>query len=130
MTQDTAARARLLENTSHIVAAYAGNNAIPNAELPRLIATVFNTVSGLGAAPEPAQEPAVPVSRSVTRTAILCLECGKPHKMLKRHLANAHGLSPDDYRRKWGLEPTYPMTSPAYSVLRRKLAENIGLGRA
>lgn len=130
MPDNTRERAELLSLTSDIVASYAGHNAMPSDDLPKLITTVFNTVSGLGApAPEAQQEPAVPRSKSVTNKALICLECGKESKMLKRHLSSAHGLTPETYRTKWGLSPTYPMVSPDYSVIRRKLAQEIGLGR-
>ena len=130
MADNAPERSVLLERTTDIVSAYAGNNRLANSELPDLIAAVFNTVSNLGTpAGEPAQEPAVPINKSVTRKVIICLECGKPQKMLKRHLATAHGLTPEAYREKWGLLPTYPMVSGDYSDLRKKLALDIGLGR-
>lgn len=130
MSENTPERGALLEHTTQIISAYAENNALPNSELPNLITAVFNTVSGLGAPiPEPAQEPAVPIKKSVTKHAIICLECGKPNKMLKRHLASAHGLTPDEYRAKWALPATYPLVSPEYAVVRSKLAKELGLGR-
>ncbi|UCF75867.1 MAG: MucR family transcriptional regulator [Betaproteobacteria bacterium] len=130
MTENTPERAALLERTTQIISAYAGNNALPSSELPNLITAVFGTVSGLGApAPEPAPEPAVPIQKSVTKHAIICLECGKPNKMLKRHLATAHGLTPDEYRAKWALPATYPLVAPEYAVMRSKLAKEFGLGR-
>ena len=129
--QDSApGRTVLLTCTTDIVSAYAGHNRLANAELPDLIASVFETVSNLAApAAEPTQEPAVPINKSVTRKVIVCLECGKPQKMIKRHLVTSHGLTPDDYRAKWGLPQAYPMVSAEYSQLRKKLAEDIGLGR-
>jgi predicted transcriptional regulator len=49
--------------------------------------------------------------------------------MLKRHLRNAYGLSPDEYREKWGLASDYPMVAPKYAATRSELAKKIGLGR-
>lgn len=75
MTENTPERGALLERTTQIVSAYAGNNTLPNSELPHLISAVFNTVSGLGAPTlEPALEPAVPIKKSVTKHAIICPE--------------------------------------------------------
>jgi predicted transcriptional regulator len=71
----------------------------------------------------------VPVKRSVTDDYIICLEDGKKLKMLKRHLMTAYGMTPEDYRAKWGLKPDYPMVAPAYSRTRQELAKKIGLGR-
>ncbi len=120
----------LLTLTSDIVAAYAANNAVPGAGLLELLGTVFHTLCDLGApAAEPEQEPAVSSRKSVTEKFIICLECGKEQKMLKRHLHTAHGTNPDAYRAKWGLAHHYPMVAPVYAALRRRLAKKIGLGR-
>ena len=50
-------------------------------------------------------------------------------KMLKRHLATEHGMTPDEYRAKWTLGPDYPMVAATYAETRRDLAKKIGLGR-
>jgi predicted transcriptional regulator len=73
--------------------------------------------------------PAVPVKRSFTGDYILCLEDGKKLKMLKRHLMTAYGMTPEEYRVKWGLKPDYPMVAPNYAAKRQQLAKAIGLGR-
>ena len=95
-----------------------------------MIGDVFNKLSDLGQPePEPELVPAVPINKSHTKTTITCLECGRSMKMLKRHLDVGHDLKPDDYRAKWRLNPDYPMVSPNYSEVRRKLAIDLGLGR-
>ena len=43
---------------------------------------------------------------------IVCLECGKGFKSLKRHLRTHHGIEPADYRAKWGLDSSYPWWRP------------------
>ncbi len=130
MSEKSVERNELLTLTSDIVASHASKNAVPSTDLSGLIETVFSTLSGLGAAAaEPAQEPAVPIKKSVTKQFIICLECGKEQKMIKRHLHTAHDTNPDEYRAKWGLAHTYPMVAPVYAALRRKLAKEIGLGR-
>ena len=73
--------------------------------------------------------PAVPIKKSVTKDYIICLEDGKKLKMLKRHLSTAYGLTPEEYRAKWGLKPDYPMVAPNYAAKRQELAKKIGLGR-
>jgi predicted transcriptional regulator len=121
---------KLLTLTSDIVANHASKNAVPSNDLSGLIETVFNTLSGLGAPPaKTKQKPAVPIKKSVTDKFIVCLECGKPQKMIKRHLHSAHDTNPDEYRAKWGLAHNYPMVAPVYAALRRRLAKEIGLGR-
>ena len=125
-------RSELLALTAEIVAAHVGNNAVAGADVGTLIQSVFDTLRGLGSG-EPGTPveltPAVPIRRSVTDDHIVCLEDGKRLKMLKRHLMTGHGMTPEDYRARWGLKPDYPMVAPNYSVQRQVLAKKIGLGR-
>jgi predicted transcriptional regulator len=119
--------------TADIVSAYVSHNNIPAAQVPELIGNVSSAlrakVSG-PAQPEPEpQEPAVPIRRSVKPDEIICLECGKKFKSIKRHLKNAHDLEPNEYRQKWGLAKDYPMVAPNYAEARSALAKSIGLGR-
>ena len=118
--------------TTEIVTAYVANHAIAPADLPALIGTVFRALGEAGrveeAAPE-RPEPAVPVRKSVQREFIVCLEDGEKAKTLKRHLATRHGLTPAEYRRRWGLADDYPMAAPAYAELRSTFAKRFGLGR-
>lgn len=78
--------------------------------------------------PAPVLTPAVPIRKSVTPDAIICLEDGKKFKSLKRHLAKL-GMTPDQYREKWSLPADYPMVAPNYSATRSQLAKDNGLGR-
>ena len=121
----------LLVFTSGVVAAYVSNNSISTSDLPELIQSVYGKLSSLGAPAEPEvkQDPAIPIKRSVKKDAITCLECGRDQKMLKRHLATAHGLTPEEYRAKWRLPHDYPLVAPDYAEKRRSLAKQIGLGR-
>ncbi len=117
----------LLELTTKIVAAHVSHNPIAAVDLPRLIATVHETLATLGPTPKPT--PAVPIKQSVKPEYMVCLDDGKKLKMLKRHLKAAYNMTPDDYRKRWGLPPDYPMTAPNYAAKRSKLAKKIGLGR-
>ena len=72
--------------------------------------------------------PAVNPKRSVHPDHIVCLEDGKKFKSMKRHLTS-HGLTPQQYRAKWGLPADYPMTAPNYSATRSAMAKDIGLGQ-
>ena len=123
----------LLRLSAEIVAAYVSQNTIPANGIPELVRTVHGAISGLGAAapaaPTEKQKPAVPVSRSIQNDYIVCLEDGKKLKMLKRYLRSRYDMSPEDYRRKWGLAPDYPMVAPAYAARRSDFAKQIGLGK-
>jgi predicted transcriptional regulator len=124
----------LLRLSSDIVAAYVGGNAVGVGAVQDVLSNVYRALSTLGQPPAPApapqrQRPAVPVSRSVQHDHIVCLEDGKQLKMLKRYLRSRYDLTPEEYRRKWGLPPDYPMVSPAYAERRSTFAKEIGLGR-
>jgi len=131
LTDEARPRVQLLELTTNIVCAYVGNNPIGAADLPGVINDVFGKLANVGAPPEPAVEltPAVPIKKSVGQDFIICLDCGKKQKMLKRHLHTAHGLALEDYRAKWQLGYDYPMIAPSYASKRREIAKQIGLGR-
>ena len=125
-------RTELLALTSEIVSSHVSNNPIAMSELPGFIESVFSKLNDL-ASGEVAQEvelvPAVPVKKSVTNDYIICLEDGRKLKMLKRHLSTAYGMTPEEYRAKWGLPSDYPMVAPSYAQKRQELAKKIGLGR-
>jgi predicted transcriptional regulator len=117
-----------------IVAAYVSRNAVSADAVPDIIRTVHQALEQLtrGEPHRPLEErpkPAVPIGRSVQHDYIVCLEDGKKLKMLKRYLRSRYNMSPEDYRRRWGLAPDYPMVAPAYAARRSDFAKQIGLGR-
>ena len=125
--------ATLLRLGADITAAYLSNNRAPQDEVATIVASVLKALGALGKSPPVTLEterpkPAVPPGRSVQPDFIICLEDGKKLKMLKRYLASRYGLSPDDYRRRWGLPPDYPMVAPSYASRRSEFARQIGLG--
>ena len=119
--------------TSEIVSSFVSNNPVTTEGLPDVIRSVYRTVSGLSGVPEVRADeklkPAVPISKSVSEDYIVCLEDGRKLKMLKRYLRSRFDMSPEDYRRRWGLPPDYPMVAPAYAARRSEFAKQIGLGR-
>jgi predicted transcriptional regulator len=122
----------LLQMATTIVAAHVSKSSVPAADIPRLLSDIYQALTGLAGgklATAPGRhDPAVPVKKSVTPDHIICLECGKKQKMLKRHIRTAYGLSPEQYREKWALPPEYPMVSANYAKKRSALARQIGLG--
>jgi len=123
--------ADLLAHTTQIVAAHVGHNAVSPSDVPALIKSVHEALISIGEAQtqEAPPEPAVPIRRSITPDYLICLEDGKKLKMLRRHLQTAFGMTPEEYRAKWGLPPDYPMVAPNYAKQRSELAKRIGLGR-
>jgi predicted transcriptional regulator len=130
---DNPGESSYIQLTANIVSAYVSNNTVPSAEIPNLIGQIHSAllrVSG-GQAPTPAEplKPAVPLKRSITSDYLVCLEDGKKFKSLKRHLRTQYGMTPEQYREKWGLPPDYPMVAPNYAAARSQLAKQMGLGR-
>ncbi|MCO4318375.1 MucR family transcriptional regulator [Phyllobacterium sp. 21LDTY02-6] len=125
----------LLELTAELVAAYVSNNSVPAGDLPSLIADVHaalgrvNGVTETVATVQEKPKPAVNPKKSVADDYIVCLEDGKKFKSLKRHLMTHYSLTPEQYREKWDLDPSYPMVAPNYAAARSRLAKNMGLGR-
>ncbi len=115
-----------------IVAAFVSNNSVQTADLPALIANVHNALQNVANPAQPKAEekptPAVPVKKSITPDALISLIDGKKYKTLKRHLAG-HGLTPAQYRERFGLPRDYPMVASAYAARRSELAKNLGLGQ-
>jgi predicted transcriptional regulator len=122
----------LVHLTADIVAAYVAGNTVASTEIPSLVAGVHASLANLGKPVEAASEqlkPPVSIKKSITPDYLISLEDGRQYKSLKRHLAGK-GLTPADYRAKWGLPRDYPMVAPSYSEQRSQLARASGLGQA
>jgi predicted transcriptional regulator len=126
-------RAALAEMTAEIVSAFVSHNQVRPSDVGNLVGLVASRLASLGT--EEAQavrskpEPAVSVRRSIGKDQMTCLICGKKQKLLKRHLATAHELTPDQYRERFELKSDYPMVAPSYAKARSEMALRIGLGR-
>lgn len=131
-TNENISKLDLLSQAADIVAAYVSNNAISASDLPGLLTTVHQKLGELavegGEAERP--EPAVPIKKSVTDHHIICLEDGAKLKMLKRYLRTRYNLTPEEYRKRWGLPADYPMVAPEYARRRSDFAKKIGLGKS
>ncbi|MGY2050602.1 MucR family transcriptional regulator [Methylobacterium sp. JK268] len=129
--QDQNQQIELIERATDIVAAYVSNNSVPVAELPGLIGAIHTSLVRLrepaAAAPEK-PVPLMPIRKTITPDYIVSLEDGRHYKSLKRHLST-RGLTPEQYRQKWGLPHDYPMVAANYAAQRSELAKNSGLGR-
>jgi predicted transcriptional regulator len=119
--------------TAEIVSAYVSNNTVAFGEIPALINQVHSALlrvsDGEVAGAGPALKPAVPIKRSIHPDYVVCLEDGKKFKSLRRHLRSQYGMTPEQYREKWGLPHDYPMVAPNYAAARSHLAKQMGLGR-
>jgi predicted transcriptional regulator len=123
---------QIVELVADIVSAHVANNTVSVGDVPDLIQKVHAALAALGsssAAEQQAKTPAVSVRSSIKPDFLVCLECGRKQKTLKRHLHSAHGLTPEQYRADYGLPRDYPLVAPRYSEHRRSLAHASGLGR-
>lgn len=127
----------LRELVAEVSAAYFSNTHVSAAEIPAVIAQIASSLRAVaeGAAAEaeagagrPPRATPAQIRRSITPDALISFEDNKPYKTLRRHLST-HGLTPDEYREKWGLPRDYPMVSPNYSAARSQMAKQIGLGQ-
>lgn len=130
---DATGNSSFIELTAGIVSAYVSNNPVGTAEIPALInqvhAALMRVSAGQAELPAEPLKPAISVKKSITPDHIVCLEDGKKFKSLKRHLRTQYGLSPEQYREKWGLPADYPMVAPRYAEARSQLAKQMGLGQ-
>ena len=125
----------LLTQTSKIAAAYLSNNSVDAEAIPDLLSSIYDGLLEAVSNAEDGEEaktlvPAVPIDESLKDDVIICLEDGKPYQSLKRHLRVKYGMSPEEYREKWGLPADYPMVAPAYAKRRSELAKRTGLGKS
>lgn len=124
----------LLSFTARIVIAHVENNDTPGRALPGLIRDVYRALASAGSGPSqtiapPAAARKATGGQTVFDDHLICLECGLPMKMLKRHLLTVHNTTPVQYREKWRLPGDYPMVARQYAALRSSLAKESGLGK-
>jgi predicted transcriptional regulator len=124
-------QSKYIELAADIVSAFVSNNSVPVAELPALIGNVhaaLQNASNPVREETPKFEPAVPIKRSVQPDFLVSLIDGKRYQSLKRHLSK-HGLTPEEYKSRYGLAHDYPMVAPNYAARRSELARSMGLGQ-
>ena len=125
---------QIRELTTRIVVAYLSGNRLDASDVPTLVDTVSSALGSVGREEEASDEtqkpvPAVPVRKSVSGDYIVCLECGTRIAIMKRHLRTRHGLTEDEYKKRWELPANYPMVAANYSVKRSIMAKSFGLGK-
>jgi predicted transcriptional regulator len=116
------------EMVARIVTAYVANNTVSPESVPKLIVETRAAFGGEVKSIEK-KRPNISPKDSVTDDYIICLEDGKRFKSLKRHLKTVYGMTPADYRIKWGLPMDYPMVAPNYARARSDFAKKMGFGK-
>lgn len=115
----------MIDKTLDLLKSYLATNTVPPGELPKLLQSVHDALSSLG---KP-QEPISKIEDTVTDDYIICLEDGRKLQILKRHLRQRYGMTPEEYRKKWNLPSDYPMVAKSYGKKRSAIAKAQGLGR-
>src|SRR5690242_8766808 len=127
----------LMEQVTQVITAYLSHNTVAPAEVRGVVRDIFEQYAEIAnPKPAPAQEietarpvPAVPVRRSIKPDYLICLEDGSKRAALTRYLRTRYDMTPDAYRRKWGLPADYPMTAPNVQARNRARAKQHGFGR-
>lgn len=134
---------RLQELVAEVAAAYFSNSHVTPSDIPMVVQQIASSLAAVKASADGVQEDAVAeteqeaaprrltpaqVRKSITPEALISFEDGRSYKTLRRHLAT-HGLTPEQYREKWGLPADYPMVSANYSAARSAMAKSLGLGQ-
>jgi predicted transcriptional regulator len=132
MSDSAANSADLAAITAGVVAAFVSHNSLPPSELVTVIQSVHEGLAALKNAAGPSEAPrtqmsAAQIRQSIRADYLICLDDGKKFKSLRRHLGTL-GMTPEQYRAKWGLPPDYPMVAPNYSAVRSALARGAGQG--
>jgi predicted transcriptional regulator len=129
----------ILKMTTEIVVSHASLTELTTEQLVDELKAVYNVLSSLDGGQtleEPVSEeaagvkkPSIPLKDIVKAKYVICLECGKKFRTLKRHLVTAHGLKPKEYYQRFGLDPKkFPLVCKDYSAARSKMAKDRGLG--
>ena len=128
---------RLRELVSDVAAAYFGNSSVSPADVPRVLAQITASLSAIGAspadtppppaAPAPSLPSAAQIRDSIRPDGLVSFEDGRTYKTLRRHL-NRLGITPGQYRQKWGLPADYPLVAPNLSALRSAMARQKQFG--
>jgi predicted transcriptional regulator len=132
----------VLKLTTEIVISHVSMTELTPEQLVDEIKQVYNVLASLDGGAileEPVSEkageaggvkkPSVPLKDIVKAKYVVCLECGKKLKTLKRHLLKAHGLMPKEYYQQFDLDPKkFPLVCKEYSAARSRLAKDRGLG--
>ena len=128
-----AVETNLTELTAVIVACFVSNNPTPATEVPKLIASIHGALRRIDTPMtrlEDGEGPAVPIEESIAHDYLICLNDGQKLRALKRYIHRKYSLTPEQYRKKWGLPDDYPMVAPAYSELRSRIAKEAASGSA
>jgi predicted transcriptional regulator len=118
-----------LKQAIEIVKAQASVRNMNEEEITSMIRALTQSIRGVaeGAVPVVDTEPAVDPKNAIREKSVICCECGKSFKVLtKRHLAT-HGLTPEEYREKYGYKKGTSLVAKSLARDRRKTMQGMKL---
>ncbi len=126
--------ATLLELAASIVESHASTTEMSTDDLLLEIQKVYQTLKALEEGKEaviaPAEEAmtSISVKDAFKKNEVICMICGKGGmKTLARHLSQAHGMKPGEYRKQFGIQKTQALAAKSFSESRRKMARERNL---
>ena len=129
----------VIELSAEMMAAQARHQTMSPEDMSQGLRTLFQTLQELHQAHEAAasgeSDPTTSLAylrqhplESLQRNQVICLESGKAYKLLSnRHLA-LYNMTPREYKKKWGIPQTTPLSARTLTQRRRKRAKELGMG--
>ena len=121
----------LTEMAAEIVTAQASHAILSADEMEKALTKTFDALNKIKAIEEggpEAEAPPVDPRKSIQRNYIVNLEDGKKYKQLTARTLAKFGLTPREYRKKWGFSARQPLSAKSLTAKRRKTAIALGLG--
>lgn len=127
--------ATLVELAANIVSSHASVNEMSTEDLLQEIQKVYAALqqlesaeTGVYPAEAEAKPPAMTLKKAFQADQVYCMICGRGGmKTLSRHLSQAHGMKPGEYRKQFNIPSGQPLTAKTFSEGRRKMAQERGL---
>jgi predicted transcriptional regulator len=118
-----------LKSALEIVKAQASVRNMTDEEITSMVKRLANGIKEIseGVAADSAQAPAMDPKKAIKEKSVTCLECGKAFKVItKKHLAS-HGLTPEEYKEKYGFKKNTPLVCKSLQRDRRKKMKDMRL---
>lgn len=118
-----------LKEALEIVKAQASVRTMSEEEITSMVQKLAADIRAIaeGGTLEVLEESAVDPKKAIREKSVLCCVCGKSFKVLtKKHLAS-HGLTPEEYREKFGYKKKLPLVCKSLQRERRKKMKEMKL---
>ncbi len=136
----------LLQLAAEIVQAQVAVNRMPPEDIDKALKVVYNTLCRIQAAeeagrlvvlgdktPEAVAMPTrvrvdpIQVANSIQQDRVICLECGAAFRQLTANHLRSHGLTPREYKQKYGFPLKQPLSAKFLTAIRSEKAKKRGI---